>query len=118
MNGCPQSMLMSLTLLPGRLLGSAAHPGASIYVPKSFIALIILIVAGLGVGVRYTIERSRKGRYVGRYQKLGSTTLDRGAGFKPMVTPLSYQNSTVDYALPPKPNVVTYCVIDGRLVDT
>jgi hypothetical protein len=78
----------------------------------------MLIVIGLGIGVRYTIERSRKGRYSGRYQKLGPTTLDGGGGFKPMTAPLSYQNSSVDYALPPKPNVVTYCVIDGRLVDT
>ena len=30
--------------------------------------------------------------------------------------PSTYQNSS-DYALPPKQKVVTYCVVDGRLID-
>lgn len=78
--------------------------------------MIMLIVAGLGIGVRDTIQRSRKGRYSGRYQKLGPAP--DGGGKAMMMAPVSYQNSAADYALPPKPNVVTYCVIDGRLVDT
>ena len=32
------------------------------------------------------------------------------------VIPSTYQNSS-DYALPPKQKVVTYCVVDGRLID-
>jgi hypothetical protein len=30
--------------------------------------------------------------------------------------PSTYQDSS-DYALPPKQKVVTYCVVDGRLID-
>eukprot|EP00934_Nitzschia_sp_Nitz4_P002925 Nitzschia sp. Nitz4//scaffold114_size70088//17202//19510//NITZ4_005972-RA/size70088-snap-gene-0.11-mRNA-1//-1//CDS//3329533408//2915//frame0 len=35
---------------------------------------------------------------------------------EPQKAPVSYQHSA-EYALPPKQNVVTYCVIDGKLVD-
>ena len=30
--------------------------------------------------------------------------------------PSTYQDAS-DYALPPKQKVVTYCVVDGRLID-
>ena len=32
------------------------------------------------------------------------------------VIPSTYQNSS-EYVLPPKQKVVTYCVVDGRLID-
>lgn len=47
----------------------------------------------------------------GKYQKLGPAQDSHAQKHA-----TSYQNSA-DYALPPKQKVVTYCVIDGRLVD-
>jgi hypothetical protein len=57
-----------------------------------------------------TLQNKAKAR---QYQKLGNS----GAlEFHAQTNGTSYQNST-EYALPPKQKVVTYCVIDGRLVD-
>jgi hypothetical protein len=82
--------------------------GSTFYIPRSLIALMILISLGMIVSMYGTIRN--KVRY-GKYQKLAPA--QDGTAQK---TPTSYQNSA-EYALPPKQKVVTYCVIDGRLVD-
>lgn len=70
--------------------------------------LIILLLLGFIAGMRVTIRNKIR---QGHYQPVGPAhdTQDQK-------NHTSYQNSA-DYALPPKQNVVTYCVIDGRLVD-
>ena len=76
------------------------------YFPVSLIGLILLIVAGFFVSMYGAVQAKAKTGY----QKLPTTEnhADNSGA--------SYQNSA-EYALPPKQKVVTYCVIDGRLVD-
>ena len=80
--------------------------GARMYFPVSLIGLILVIVIGFCVSMYGAIQAKAKTGY----QKLPTAEIhsaNPGA---------SYQNSA-EYALPPKQKVVTYCVIDGRLVD-
>ena len=80
--------------------------GSKIYIPQSLIVVISLIALGFIFMMIGTVRDKAKAR---AYQKLGASSLDGPQ------TDKSYQNST-EYALPPKQKVVTYCVVDPRLV--
>lgn len=73
------------------------------------IILVVLIFLGFLASMFGAL--GDKSRQAG-YEKVpnGNSSLDAENA------PVSYQNSA-EYALPPNQKAVTYCVIDGRLVD-
>jgi hypothetical protein len=84
------------------------------YLPKGLIIVIFFLFVGFLVSMADALKHRIKTR---RYRKVRSS----GAGGRhmahhPHLNTHTYQNSS-EYALPPKQKVVTYCVIDGRLVD-
>lgn len=82
---------------------------SGIYLPTGLVAAIALIVIGFLASMVGTLRDKGNDK---RYQKLGSS-----AALESHRNNASYQASS-EYALPtPKQKVVTYCVIDGRLVD-
>ena len=70
--------------------------------------IISSIVLGFIFSLIGTVRDKAKSR---TYQKLGAAALETNSG----TDMKSYQDST-EYALPPKQKVVTYCVVDPRLV--
>lgn len=83
--------------------------GAKMFIPHSLVILVVLVFAGFLASMLGALgDNTRKGRY----QKVPNGTQEHSTGN----APASYQNSA-EYALPPQQKVVTYCVIDGRLVD-
>lgn len=84
--------------------------------PTSLFAVILVIILGfIGLMIGTARERARS-RQVLRYQRVSAPSPRGGHVHHPPNSEF-YQNSSDDYALPGKQNVVTYCVIDGRLVD-
>jgi hypothetical protein len=83
--------------------------GSNIYIPQSLLVVISLIVVGFLFSMIGTVRDKAKAR---AYQKIGGPSAMEA---NPNTDLKSYQNST-EYALPPKQNVVTYCVVDPRLV--
>jgi beta-glucanase (GH16 family) len=74
-----------------------------LYMPSSFIAWVaILLVFSL-----YSAYLAMRDRIKYRRPRAPEQTSP---------SPSTYQDSS-DYALPPKQKVVTYCVVDGRLID-
>lgn len=85
----------------------------TIYMPKGLIAFIVLLSVFL-LYATYVALRDRLRHRKKRYRKLGHTNHQVE---QPAVAARStYQNAS-DYALPPKQKVVTYCVVDSRLID-
>lgn len=83
--------------------------GAYMYLPTSLISFCAIIAIGLCVAMMGVIKEKKKD---GKYPKIGGSIREN-----PMQkVPMSYQSSS-DYVLPPQQKVVTYCVIDGKLVD-
>ena len=109
--------------LPARTLISST--GSNMIIPKSMIILVAMLAAGFLLSMLGTIrEKSRQPKYI----KVGDVRSNPGPnsnGGALSGTALqesvvsSYQDSAaVHYALPPQRSQdVTYCVIDGRLVD-
>ena len=81
--------------------------GSKIHFPSSLLAVVGMLVVGVTAVLVLAVRDRRLGR---AYQKLRKSPPDDD------VQPGSYQDSS-EYALPPKQKVVTYCVIDGRVVD-
>ena len=85
---------------------------SSIFIPPSLVGVVIFLLLGLLASMINALRNKAKRS---RYQKVGSSA---NSIENPSHAPsASYQNSS-DYALPPKQKVVTYSVIDGRLVDS
>ena len=83
--------------------------------PKSLIAWIVIIFVFLMFSA-YLAMRDRT-KYRHRYHKFDNHMQHHHSMFEQTnSSPVNYQNSS-DYALPPKQKVVTYCVVDGRLID-
>jgi len=88
-----------------------------IYVPKSLIISVMILIGGFFPSMLLIIHKNRK---QAQYQSLINGSVPSHSG---QVRPLSretlaYQNSVPsDYVVPRNDKVVTYCVIDGRLVD-
>jgi hypothetical protein len=84
---------------------------STIYIPKGLVTIVALLI----VGFLFSLVRALKDKSkTTRYQKLDRAgTHDHVSSYNA----ISYQNSS-EYALPPKQNVVTYCVVDARLVDS
>lgn len=85
--------------------------------PPGLILFLGLLVGGFIVSMT-GILRKKKLRQP-KYQPIGSLAPSgHSAGQGQYVSPMSYQNpASSDYALPSQQKDVTYCVIDGRLVD-
>lgn len=81
---------------------------SKIYLPTGLVAAIVLIVIGFLASMVGTMRDKANDK---GYQKVGAS-----AALESNRNNASYQASS-EYALPPKQKVVTYCVIDGRLVD-
>jgi len=84
---------------------------------------LLVIISVLGVGFLLSMGYGvfRKYKEAAPYQELGvigvADSAGQHGGRGSEIS--SYQNSaSADYALPSKQKVVTYCVIDGRLVDS
>ncbi|VEU36983.1 unnamed protein product [Pseudo-nitzschia multistriata] len=75
----------------------------NLYMPTSFIAWIV----GLFIFLLFSAYLAMRERVKSRHRRSRE---------QPPHSPVNYQNSS-DYALPPKQKVVTYCVVDGRLID-
>jgi hypothetical protein len=94
---------------------------ATIVIPKSLLIVIALLIAAFILSL--TISMIRVKGKESNYQKVGGVGMSdnrsqssaaSGSNFAS-----SYQNSdSTQYAIPPAQKVVTYCVIDGRLVDS
>lgn len=103
---------------------TAEEPGfdwgvSSMVFPKSLIVLVIIVV----LGFLFSLTGSFRSKLLERkYEKIDRSVDD---AVHPTENSLintaqgaSYQDPpNSDYALPPQQKVVTYCVIDGRLVD-
>jgi hypothetical protein len=88
-----------------------------IVVPKSLFTVIALLIAGFIVSL--TISMIRLKGKESNYQKVGAVGMNDTPSQTGAVPGTSYQNSdSTQYALPTTQKVVTYCVIDGRLVDS
>jgi hypothetical protein len=90
-----------------------------IVIPKSLSTVIALLIAGFIVSL--TISMIRVKGKESNYQKVGSVGMNGSPSQSGAASSgaSSYQNSDgAQYALPPSQKVVTYCVIDGRLVDS
>jgi hypothetical protein len=87
--------------------------------PKSLLIVIALLIAGFILSLTISMIRV-KGKET-NYQKVGGIGMgdNRSQSGPASGANFSYQNSAAaQYAIPPTQNVVTYCVIDGRLVDS
>jgi hypothetical protein len=83
--------------------------------PASLITIIVVLIIGFGLALTGIIRRRMKDA---SYTKLSNGLPGPAAGDSAARTTASYQNSgSTDYALPTNQKVVTYCVIDGRLID-
>jgi hypothetical protein len=81
-------------------------------VPTSLAVIICFLFSGLLYSITYSV------RVEGRNPKYSKVRTNPGANENPPTNSGSYQHSVGGgYALPPSSNVVTYCVIDGRLID-
>ncbi len=92
------------------------HTVSTVKFPPSLVIAVGLLVLGFLFSVRIVVRRRSKDHY----QDIGAShTTPNPSQHKSAWRPLnSYQNAAgTDYVLPPKQKVVTYCVIDGRLVD-
>jgi hypothetical protein len=84
---------------------------STIYIPKGLVAIAALLI----VGFLFSLVRALKNKNkTTRYQKLDRAGTHYHTSSS---NATSYQNSS-EYALPPKQKVVTYCVVDARLVDS
>jgi hypothetical protein len=89
--------------------------------PKSLLVLAaVLVIAFLGSIVGSVRKKSSE---LARYQKIPGVPngrINELSNFAPTVVDpaSSYQHQHNHYALPSKKKEVTYCVIDGRLVDS
>jgi hypothetical protein len=87
-------------------------------IPRSLLLFVLFLGLAFGSVLGGIVFRHRR---LDGYEKLeltASPEAGRGGAFSGVT---SYQNSaSTDYALPEnnKQKVVTYCVIDGRLVDS
>lgn len=88
--------------------------------PSSLLFLICILAAAFVASFSFAIYTQRKSRDT--YNKMGAMDspggkLDpAGVGSRSPGT-VVYQKAGADYAIPQSQNVVTYCVIDDRLVD-
>ena len=83
-------------------------------VPRGLVVVLGLLLIGFAVSMRGSI---RKKSLETEYQPLGSAGTASALAQSQMVA-TSYQNPAGDgYAIPPQQKDLTYCVIDGRLVD-
>lgn len=73
--------------------------------------VVILLILGFLISMTGALRDKTRAK---PYQKLGGVPAPDSSEKMPLV---SYQNAA-EYAGQPKQNVVTYCVIDGRLVDS
>jgi Beta-glucan synthesis-associated protein SKN1/KRE6/Sbg1 len=96
---------------------TCAHPrfpaASEMIIPKSMAVVVVLLSIGFLLSMFGTIRAKSKRPH---YQKIGNASAAGPNGFPTIV---SYQDSAaLHYALPPQMKKdVTYCVIDGRLVD-
>ena len=82
-------------------------------IPLSLYVVVGILVLGFLLSMIGAVRKKSK---ESKYQKLnGAGTAEASQHTLPSGGPESYQNS--NYVLPPPQKVVTYCVIDGRLVD-
>ena len=83
--------------------------------PRSMVAWIVFLAVFLIISTCMALrERVKSRRH--RYLKVSSYPTHHSLTEQSTTLPPTYQNAS-DYALPPRQKVVTYCVIDGRLVD-
>jgi large-conductance mechanosensitive channel len=85
--------------------------------PKSLKAIVAILFIAFSVFLIYAAKKKAK---ESKYQKLvANGTNDPSFHQTNISTIASYQQTQTNtsYALPPTQKVVTYCVIDGRLVD-
>jgi hypothetical protein len=92
---------------------------ASMEIPKSLFIVIALLIAGFTLSLTISMIRV-KGKHETKYQKVEmSDNPSQSSAASGSTYASSYQNSdSTHYAIPPTQKVVTYCVIDGRLVDS
>lgn len=89
---------------------------SSMVIPRSLIVIVVVLAIGFASAFGGLISRHRRDA---RYEKLDSSNSHDNAGSGQGVYSgaNSYQNTaSADYTLPQQ-KVVTYCVIDGRLID-
>jgi hypothetical protein len=88
------------------------------WIPPSLFLIVVSLVVGFAAMLAGIIRRHKRDA---KYHKIsnGSTVPASGdSAPRSYNSPSSYQNSgSTDYALPTNQKVVTYCVIDGRLID-
>mmetsp|Transcript_15488 Transcript_15488/g.25832 ORF Transcript_15488/g.25832 Transcript_15488/m.25832 type:complete len:432 (+) Transcript_15488:748-2043(+) len=85
-----------------------------IYLPTSLILIVATLIIGFALSLMEIIRRRKKDAL---YAKLPNGQAGPAASDS-SARATSYQNSgSTDYALPTNQKVVTYCVIDGRLID-
>ena len=77
--------------------------GSKVYIPNGMVALILLLVVGFVFAMVQAVK-SKKSRYL--YKRVENADVFENDGSQ------SYQHSES-----PRPDVVTYSVIDGKLVD-
>jgi len=84
--------------------------------PKSLIAWItilsVLLLSSASIALRDRMKHRHQHQHRHNYQKVDP----QQSMIEETSSTATYQNSS-DYALPPKQKVVTYCVVDGRLID-
>jgi hypothetical protein len=86
------------------------------YVPPGLVIIVVVLIGSFLmslVGFRYRKKEEAS------YQKIPNGEPGGGSARGGITLPQSYQNSALvpDYALPSEKKVVSYFVIDGRLVD-
>jgi hypothetical protein len=82
-------------------------------IPKGLVTVIGLLILGFLVCFSRTI-RLKTGD--SKYRKLDSLSSGKGTSANPST---SYQNTNQEqYGIPASPKALTYCVVDGRLVDS
>ena len=85
----------------------------SMTVPRGLVVVLILLASGFGLAWSGLL---RKKSLEAKYQSVGGASATSSAPTS--TTPGSYQNPAGDgYAIATQQKDVTYCVIDGRLVD-
>jgi beta-glucan synthesis-associated protein KRE6 len=94
----------------------------TIYMPTSLVVSIVILFTFFCFATCLALRDRMKGRRF-RYKRLGNS--HRHSANKSIISnnntyihngPHTYQDAS-DYALPPKQKVITYCLIDKRLVD-
>ena len=89
--------------------------------PTSLLVLFCLLAVGFLLSLAVAIY-TQKSEVDYRFKKLSSVDSPDGRSYPSSVTGVAgaamYQSSArADYAIPQSQNVVTYCVIDDRLID-